>query len=395
MLISEVVINKLNRNKLRTWKDVIEFIKNNDSFFIFGTGVAGRTTKNYLESMNKKVVGYIDNNLSRIGKFIDGIMVFPPSVLRKSKFPIIVSSGWFIEIAHQLIEEFNFECCKDFVPFYAYDWFMFNIHIGSEFFELLISSYDKISHIMKQIKDEYSKELLLKILRYRSLFLNPENLNLEELPYYYEHKFYNEKSLLDKSVTLLKSKGSYKHYALSRNYKIIIEAGAYIGDTAILFSELYPEAKIFSFEPCPENFKILVRNVAEYKNVVPINLGLWRHTKKASINFNFVNPRTTTIDISSDKGNIDLISIDELVKERKLKPDLIKLDIEGAELEALEGAKETLEKYYPDLIVAIYHKGKDLWEIPSFIINNFPHYKIYIHHSDVFIGSTKLIAVRR
>ena len=378
---------------IRRWKEVKEFIEKNDAFFIFGSGIAGHTVKNYLTSLNKDVVGFIDNDPSKMGSYIDEIKVYSPVILEKEKIPIIVSSGWFIEIAHQLENEFGLQCGKEFFPFYAYEWFLSHTHIGKEFFDLYKASYDEISFLMEYLADEFSKNLLSQIIWYRSLFLNPERIKEEDLPVYYQCKTYERKSLLYQSILALKEKNCYTHYALSRNYRTIIEAGAYIGDTAILFSELYPEAKIYSFEPSLKNFEALIENVSGRENIVPLNFGLWSLSGKAKISINPVNPRTNKIDMINN-GDIKLISIDEFVESENIKPDLIKLDIEGAEMEALKGATNTLSRYYPDLIIAIYHKGSDLWEIPLFILRNFPQYKLYIHHSDVFISSTVVVASR-
>jgi hypothetical protein len=53
------------------------------------------------------------------------------------------------------------------------------------------------------------------------------------------------------------------------------------------------------------------------------------------------------------------------------------MDIEGAELEALKGARETIEKYHPGLAISVYHKPEDIWVIPQWI-NEIGGYDFYL-----------------
>lgn len=77
------------------------------------------------------------------------------------------------------------------------------------------------------------------------------------------------------------------------------------------------------------------------------------------------------------------LDLDSIVKEDRVT--YIKMDIEGSERRALEGAKKSIQRYRPKLAVSLYHKFEDIVELPAYILELVPEYKFYIRHycSDV------------
>ena len=75
------------------------------------------------------------------------------------------------------------------------------------------------------------------------------------------------------------------------------------------------------------------------------------------------------------------ITLDDFVRvEGTRKIDFIKMDIEGAELSALQGAKETLRIFRPDLAIAVYHSLPDFWRIPQYLDELGLGYRFYLRH---------------
>ena len=72
---------------------------------------------------------------------------------------------------------------------------------------------------------------------------------------------------------------------------------------------------------------------------------------------------------------------------------MIKLDIEGAELEALKGARETILRHKPKLAICIYNKPEDMIDIPLYIKELVPEYKLYVRHYTNTNDETVLYAV--
>lgn len=160
--------------------------------------------------------------------------------------------------------------------------------------------------------------------------------------------------------------------------EIYIDGGCYDGETCVDFAKWckYKYKKIIAFEPnellhkkCINTFK---RN--NLKNIVFIPKGIYSEDRS----FSFDNKGAGSKISNKGSYNINVTSIDYVLNGEKAT--FIKLDIEGCELEALKGAKETIKKYHPKLAICIYHKPQDIYEIPQYILELCPDYKFYIRH---------------
>jgi FkbM family methyltransferase len=121
---------------------------------------------------------------------------------------------------------------------------------------------------------------------------------------------------------------------------IIYDMGGNIGVLAVIMANVYPDAMIYSFEPVRENFDLLVKNTATYKNVFPLNYGLgegsgMRNIWKSDDEKNLGGFSTIIQTKGEDACHLVRIrDIGEVVREYG-HPDLIKVDVEGAEAEIL------------------------------------------------------------
>ena len=119
-----------------------------------------------------------------------------------------------------------------------------------------------------------------------------------------------------------------------------------------------------------------------------VKLGLWETNKKLYFAENTVAQSSSrVIDKKEDLKSyerlitIDVTSIDTFKKENNVKKvDLIKMDIEGAELPALKGGIETIRKDRPQLVISIYHSLDDLIEIPLYLHENLDNYIFKLGH---------------
>lgn len=145
-----------------------------------------------------------------------------------------------------------------------------------------------------------------------------------------------------------------------------IDCGAYTGDTINGFINWNGGryTKIFAFEPDSQNFSVLEKFVKQngYENISLFNCGAWN--EKTILTFQENGDAASKL---SEDGNISLAVdfIDNVVDDTPI--NLIKMDIEGAELNALKGAVKTLKRWRPILTICVYHKPEDLITIPQFI----------------------------
>ena len=112
----------------------------------------------------------------------------------------------------------------------------------------------------------------------------------------------------------------------------IIDAGAHIGMSTILFAQNYPKAKIVALEPEPSNYDALQRNTSPYKNVVCIRAALWRDDGEVMLSPSNVHPKGAFAIAERDGIKVPAMTMSTLMKEAQLTSiDLLKMDIEGAE----------------------------------------------------------------
>lgn len=123
--------------------------------------------------------------------------------------------------------------------------------------------------------------------------------------------------------------------ALANTPDVIVDAGANIGLAAIWFASRFPNARIFALEPEPSNYELLCRNAAPYPGIVPIQAALWSESGTIGL----TDPGTGHWgfrSVAGATGNIGVaaVSITDLLARYGVDQiDLLKIDIEGAELE--------------------------------------------------------------
>lgn len=180
---------------------------------------------------------------------------------------------------------------------------------------------------------------------------------------------------------------------------VVLDLGACWGDTALYFAcKTGEQGKVYSFEFVPDNVKLFNINISLNPNLIK-QIELIQHPVSNKSNdeiyFNDNGP-ASKIELepfAGQTGFATTISIDSFVKKNSItKIDFIKMDIEGAEPFALEGAIETIKRFKPKLAIAIYHSMDDFVNIPKWINELNLGYKLYLDHFTIHAEETVLFA---
>lgn len=224
------------------------------------------------------------------------------------------------------------------------------------------------------------------------------NSNNDEIDFFTEEEKAEmediENKLLSKIFFLKEGLYVYKNYYLPKNYyepiayyygyylnefknqeRIrkgnILDGGAYIGDTSVFFSKI-TTGKVFSWEPIDKNVNYIKETIRLNKanNIEVVNKALGSKREMGIVSTNNESNLSTLMPYTNREyieEKIIIQTIDDFVKERDETIDVIKLHVEGAEYNSVIGAKKTLERYRPILMIHIHHNPRDFFEIKPLI----------------------------
>jgi FkbM family methyltransferase len=126
---------------------------------------------------------------------------------------------------------------------------------------------------------------------------------------------------------------------------VIVDAGAHVGLAATYFASRYPEALVIALEPEPENFRVLQFNARSYANIKPVNVGIWG--RPAHLRIDNPSDSTWSFRVSEDTSGrgIPAVGVADIAAEHGLQRiDVLKLDVEGSEIEVLNSSELWLNR---------------------------------------------------
>lgn len=176
---------------------------------------------------------------------------------------------------------------------------------------------------------------------------------------------------------------------------IMCEGGVDNGYTTELFSQLQKDGLVYAFEPVMENYEKSQKKLSNTPNALLIQKALWSKTCQIGLNTNTLSLSGAHINVNDTENLCDAVSIDDFFAGKKL--DIIKLDVEGAEIPVLEGASNTINQQKPKLLLSIYHRrnGLDLINIPKLLAPFYNDYQFYVAHHRPWYNETILYAIAK
>ena len=237
--------------------------------------------------------------------------------------------------------------------------------------EFLNNNLTDLVILYQNLKDYKSKKILLAILRNY---------------YYYDFTMLHE--VIDTC---------YKHYFdldLVKTTKdtVYVDVGSYIGDSIDDFLDSYMEEykKIYCYEVTDTSIATLKDKFIFNKDIIIKPKALY--DKKTTLTLNTSNVDNSANIVTETAGNIEAVSLDLDIKE---KIDIIKMDIEGAEEKALEGAKKHIKNDSPTLLISIYHGFEDLIKLPKLIKNINKNYNFYLRYYGGNVFPTEIVLIAK
>jgi len=306
-----------------------------------------------------------------------------------------------------------------------------------EILALLEHSVEGLPAFYRLLNDDYSRSLLIMLLAHRKMGYRKVKLPLNVPEYWAMRKFastlvksqnkiniefrdfvlqHMELSTIGFPLEIFFLPGGVtitfilKQYEYQRSLPAIkaqpgdfvIDAGGCWGDTSLYFAHTVgAHGKVYTFEFESDNLLVLHRNLALNpelsKRIEVIPSALWDKSGE-EISYSLNGPATSLFNNKEKQGSLraSTLTIDEFVKGKGLpRVDFIKMDIEGSELKALQGAQQTMYKFKPQLAISIYHKDEDFIEIPRYLDNLNLGYEFYMDHFTIYRGETILFARTR
>jgi FkbM family methyltransferase len=149
---------------------------------------------------------------------------------------------------------------------------------------------------------------------------------------------------------------------VSRPPRVIVDAGANVGLSAVYFAHRFPDARIIAIEPEAHNFALLASNVADYPNVIPVKAALWHTNTVVDLFDPGLGPWGYVVGHRADcpgawRQFTDAVTLDKVIHTHGLdRIDLLKMDIEGAEREVLADPSPWIDRV--DALIVELHERK-------------------------------------
>lgn len=369
MYRSEMILKNNQLDKMLQERNKKISISEDQEVVIFGCGELG---KNILDNSSKskiKVKCFIDNSVCINGSY-KGIKVYKLeefSEIYNDELIILASIIYDVNMETELkkhnitkVISYEFLCEYDNKRFTPY-----GMSYGN-YTKDLIDNKDKYIQLFNEIEDPLSLEVLDNIIMYRitmdkKYLIKAHNISVN-----------NEGEYFDSNIVKLSSS------------EVFVDGGAYKGETTEKFLNITNRryTGIYIFEPDEDLYKEVTDRICG-ENIHYYLAGIGR--KREKLKFKKTGGLNGCVCNEGDE-EIQIETIDSIPVSFPIT--YIKLDIEGAELDAIYGAEKTIRNYRPKMAISSYHKAEDLWKLYYAIKSLNNNYAVYIRHYSNHIAET-------
>jgi FkbM family methyltransferase len=349
-----------------------------EKLLLFGAGPLGRNALAGLRRAGVEPLAFVDNKRDLWQQLVAGLPVLSPTeaVERYGQTACFVVTIYQGSAVRRQLASLG---CRRVVPFAPLFWKYADIfipHCGLELPHRFREQCHNIRHCYGILADEVSRRELREQLRWRywldfSALSQPQAANDTYFP-------------MDRL-----SPGADE---------VFVDCGSFDGDSIASFNRHWDGQfrHAFAFEPDPANRGALASNmgamgIGDRVTVMPFAVG----NMNGQVSFACNSSASSHITAQDAGATIDCRRLDDI--EWSLTPTYIKMDIEGAEPEALAGASKLLRDHQPVLAVCTYHRSEHLWQIPNLIRSIAPEYRLFLRRyaEECWEGVCYAIPVRR
>lgn len=348
----------------------------NEKIIIYGAGTVGKNLYEQLKSAGFRILCFADGNKKLVGLKIHGLKIISLKELKNRHFhyPVVIASVIYEREIYHLLKRLGIPRLYP-LPYLELRYpAIINFRNYHNLFMSLFrkKSKDRIEKLWTHLQDSESQRILTRIIKFR-------------LAYYHDvlmdSIFSGNIQYFDKEIIKLSDD------------EILADCGSAPGEIISDFIKLNSGKfrNIFGFEPDKYNYRQLKRDISVLKDdrislvnaAVSDRDGLSKFYELGSPESGMDKTGTyrsfSSQTSAKTASSVKTVSLDNFFKDSR-PPTFIKMDIEGAEADALKGAKNIIARYKPKLAVCIYHKPEDLWEIPLQIHRLNKKYKFYVRH---------------
>lgn len=347
------------------YQKCISIARTQKEIVVFGVGRGGRNVYKLLKTNGlKNIKAFCDNNIAKQGEKFAEFEILSPreAAVRYQDACFVISCVDNVNVKKQLL---SLGIPESYIKTFDLTWCDFE----QTDFNYIMQHIDEFNEAYEMMADNISKNVFIDLLNY---------------------KMTRDKKYVQKAYNSLEIQYFDTFVPFSQG-QVFVDVGSYTGDTTENYIKWSKGkyGKIICFEANKDNFERLNQNIEKNKwsNIKTYCMGI--SDQKSLLSFNTVSAGGGYL-TETGENKIEVDSLDHMLNERV---DFIKMDIEGAEYNALIGAQEIIKMYKPILAFCVYHKKDDFFKLTHLVKTICPEYKFYLRHYSLTEGETVCYAI--